>query len=354
MKCSQLYVKIKKRTVFFLKFLKNQIGDFIMNTALHYDPLDCYKQKLEGAHRQNVAEYFDALTERSGIDVEKNRKTVAEHKAKLSEIKKLKDRLFWLKFLRVLLFIIAGAALVLSFGIIHPLIGIPIAAASLLSVFLWLNKRIKGYGSAVDKKTAEAESLYREALSQMQALNDLFSEDATLLLFEKTNPAFHFERNFSNDMSCDLRTNYDMPEYLDENVSVLDTLSGCYNKNPFVYLRRLVHSLGTEIYRGYRTISWTEYYTDSKGNRRTRRRTQTLCASVEKPKPFYRVDTALHFGAAGAPDLTFSREGKHVNLKSDASIERMVKRREKKFEKKSRKAISQGESFMSMSVGISR
>ncbi len=319
-----------------------------MDTALHYDPLDFYKDELMPSHKQNVEEYFNALTMQSGINVEENRKTVSEHEAKLKSIDGLKTGLFWLKFLRIALFIIAALSVILSISAISPFIGVPLAAASLLLVFLWLNKKIKGYDERLAKENKAAAALYEQALSQMKPLNELFSEDATLSLFEKTHPSFRFEKSFSEDMSQNLRTNYDMPKYDDENVSVLDTLSGHYNNNPFVYLRRLVHTLGMETYHGYRTISWRESYRDSKGNYRTRVRTQTLHASVTMPKPFYKVDTVLHFGAVGAPDLSFSREGKNINLKSDASIDKIVKRGEKKIAKKSRKAVSRGESFMSM------
>ena len=320
-----------------------------MDASFAYDPLDYYKEHLKPTHEQNVREYFENITRLSAIDVEQNRKTVREYNGKLKQIEKLKNRLFWLKFLRVSLFVISGILLLFSLlEQVSYLISLPVLAVSLLFVFLWLNKKIGGFDKTLENENAAARALYEKALSQMAPLNNLFSESATLSLFEKTNPNFKFSKNLSYKTARDFRENYDMPEYDDENVSVLDTLSGYYNDNPFVYLRRLIHTLGEGVYHGYRTISWTEYYRDSNGRSRTRLRTQTLRASVVKPKPYYHVDTCLHFGAQAAPDLSFSREGTNVNQKSDAAIDRLVKQGEKKLKRRSEKAISRGDSFVGM------
>jgi hypothetical protein len=319
-----------------------------MDTAFQYDPLDYYKDVLKKRHEENIREYFDALTKSSGIDVGKNRETVKKHSEAVENAKKLKSRLSLLKFFKVLLYIIAAVALILSFGVIHYGIGISVAVISLLLIFLLFNKKIKTVCALLSEQDRIADGLYREALAQMECLNALFTEEATLELFEKTNPRFHFEKNYSEKTSQNLIKNFDKLPYDNEQASVLDTLSGYYNENPFVYLRTLHHTLGTEIYHGYRTISWTESYRDSKGNSRTRVRTQTLHAQVSKPKPYYSVDTVLHFGATGAPNLSFSREGKEINLKSDRAIEKAIEHGGKKLEKKAQQAISRGESFVTV------
>ena len=320
-----------------------------MDASFAYDPLDYYKEYLKPTHEKNVSDYFDELTRLSGVDVLENRKTVREYRDKEKQIEKLKNRLFWLKFLRVSLFVLSGILILLSLlEVISFYISLPVSILAVLSVFVWLNKKIGGFDKTLENENAALNALYQKALLEMAPLNNLFSESATLSLFEKTNPHFKFSKNFSYKTARDLRENYDMPEYDDDNVSVLDTLSGYYNDNPFVYLRRLIHTLGEGVYYGYRTISWTEYYRDANGKTRTRVRTQTLRASVVKPKPYYHVDTCLHFGAQAAPDLSFSREGKNINRKSDGAIERMVKSGEKKLKRRSEKAIGRGDSFVGM------
>ncbi len=322
--------------------------------SLHYDPLDYYKQNLEQKHKGNIEELFEQLTKTSGVDIEKNRKTVAEYKTGLKAVEKMKNRSFWLCFLRVVMFVLAAAALILGIvffntGWYIPTICFALAVILPVLVFVFLNKKIKNLNSRLEAENERAKRLYGEALSQMSSLNALFNEKMTLQLFEKTNPRFKFESNFSSELSDELRQNCDMPYFNDnEDFSVIDALSGRYNKNPFVYLRRLVCKMGMEIYHGYKVISWTETYRDSKGNRRTRTRTQTLHAQVSKPKPFYHTDTLLYFGAQGAPDLCFSREGKNINLKSDGAIERFVKKGEKQNKKRAQKAIADGGGFTAM------
>ena len=321
--------------------------------SLHYDPLDFYNQNLKLKHQQNVEDCFNELTQRSGIDVEANRKTVARYKEKLSSIDKTRKKTFWLGFLRAAMIVTAVLGVVLSIGLASespymPIILLPIAILLTVLVFVSINPKIKKLKGSLQEEEAQAKKIYGEAMEQMAPLNASFDEKMTLSLFEKSMPLFHFSENFTEEMSLDLRQNFDMPTYDDPETSVIATLSGKYNENPFVYIRRLIHQMGTETYHGYRVISWTESYTDSEGKRRTRTRTQTLHAQVVKPKPYYSVDTRLHFGAQAAPDLSFNREGNNINEKSDGAIERYVKRGERKNAKRTVRALSKGESFMAM------
>lgn len=321
--------------------------------ALQYDPLDFYKGRLEKTHKENVEACFGELTEKSGINIEENRKTVASYKSLLKKLDKLKNKRFWLKFLRVVMWILAIVSVVASIALAgeYPyllLICLPISALLIVLIFLKLTPTIRGMDSTISEKEREASALRAKAEMQMSPLNSLFTREMTLELFEKSFPNFHFSKHFTEELSRELRDCYDMAEYNDNEISVIDTLAGRYNENPFVYLRRKKHTMGTQIYHGYRTISWRETYRDSDGKTRTRIRTQTLHAQVVKPKPYYSIDTRLHFGADGAPNLTFSREGHNINLKSDKAIARIVKRGEKAIKKKSAKALGKGGGFTAM------
>jgi hypothetical protein len=57
----------------------------------------------------------------------------------------------------------------------------------------------------------------------------------------------------------------------------------------------------------------------------------------------------LNYCAQGGPELTFSRDASHLDLKSEKQIERHVKRGEKKIKKKENKAIGQNSEFTGMS-----
>ena len=143
--------------------------------------------------------------------------------------------------------------------------------------------------------------------------------------------------------------NYDFCEYNEDEESTVDVLAGHYNENPFLFENKLIHTMGTETYHGYKTIHWTETYRDSNGKLRTRTRSQTLHATVTKPKPFYRTQIVLNYCSQGGPELSFSRDATHLERKNERQIERYVKRGERKLKRKTDKAIANNQDFMSMS-----
>ena len=102
--------------------------------------------------------------------------------------------------------------------------------------------------------------------------------------------------------------NYDFSERAGDWQSTVDVLSGTYNKNPFLFEQKLVHTMGVETYHGYRTISWTETYRGSDGKTHTRTRTQTLHASgnrfyhPENPDPTIFISRT----PAGAENITLA------------------------------------------------
>jgi len=200
----------------------------------------------------------------------------------------------------------------------------------------------------LEEERKVAKRLLDTAWQEMAPLNALFKERDAIDLLEKTLPEIDFDDFYSAERERELRELCGYAPKFDENRSVLDTLSGEYKENPFLFERYLIHRMGEEVYHGHLTISWTERYRDGNGNLRTRRRTQTLHASVTKPKPFYHEDTVLKYFPQGAPDLSFTREGLYHDDKSEKQIERMVKKGEKKLQKKAQEAMEAGKSFTEM------
>ncbi len=321
---------------------------------LLYEPLKYFESEGRQKHEKNIDDFFSELHSRSGVDAEANKKTVEEYKQKKAKAEKLAKKLSGKKALRVLLFILAGISLILTIaGIVLPdalmiIVGVLIVASSLLFIFLKLNKTIKSFAELLEKKNAEVEKILSLAYEQMAPLNALFGEKDTVKLVEKTIPELNFDEYFSYNRENQMKELYGYNPDEDEARSTLDTLSGEYKGNPFLFERELINYMGQEVYRGHLTISWTETYRDSKGNIRTRRRTQTLTATVTKPKPMYRTDTTLKFFAQGAPDLTFTREGLYHDDKSEKQIEKLVKKGEKKLKKKAEDALKEGRDFTEM------
>lgn len=296
--------------------------------AVIFNPLEDFGSKYQSAHFNNTNKFFEKLVEQSGVNIEQNRETVRLYNEYKDNLSKLKKKLNWWRFLRVLMCI--------------TLILIPL-------VILKITPKIRAIRAEIeeaDKRTAE---LLAEANRQMLPLNQLFTDRDALNIIEATLPLLSFDNCFSAKQEADMKINYDFSEFNADEQSTVDVLAGTYNENPFLFENKIVHTMGTEVYHGYKTIHWTETYHDSNGKLRTRTRSQTLHATVTKPKPFYDTQIVLNYCAQGGPELSFSRDASHLEQKSEKQIEKLVKRGEKKLKKKTDKAISQNSNFMSMS-----
>lgn len=298
-----------------------------MNSII-YNPLQEYENKFKDLHLQNVNNFFEKLVEQSNVDIEGNRKTVQQYNEYKDNVKKLKRKLNLYRVLRVLMII--------------TIILIPL-------VVLKTTPKIRELREEIEFADKKAEELLVIATQQMAPLNKIFTDRDALGLIEETIPLMSFELSFSAKQELDMKVNYDFNEYIPNEQSTLDVLAGKYNENPFLFENKLVHRMGTETYHGYKTISWTETYRDSNGKLCRRTRTQTLHATVTKPKPYYSNQVVLNYGSQGGPDLSFSRDASHLERKSEKEIERHVKRGEKKLKRMTDKAISQNKDFMSMS-----
>lgn len=298
-----------------------------MNSVI-YSPLEEYDNKLKSTHLENTTQFFEELVKRSGVDIEKNRETVRQYQKYKEDLSKLKKKLNWLRFFRVLMCITV---------LLIPL------------VILKMTPKIKALRSEIAEAQERADQLLEEAKAQMLPLNQLFTDWDCLSLVEKNIPLLSFDRRFSVEQEADMILNYDFCEPDGNEQSTLDVLAGRYNENPFLFENKLIHTMGMETYHGYKTIHWTETYRDSDGKLRTRTKSQTLHATVTKPKPFFNTRVVLNYCAQGGPDLSFSRDASHLEQKSEREIERFVKRGEKRLKKKSDKALKNNGDFTSMS-----
>ncbi|MBR6682180.1 MAG: hypothetical protein IKL40_04255, partial [Clostridia bacterium] len=298
-----------------------------MNSAI-YNPLEEYEGRFKELHLNNVTTFFEELVSKSGVDIDKNRDTVKKYNELNESLKKLRKKRNLLRFFRVLMII--------------SIILIPF-------VFWKMTPKIRALKAEIDSGDQKAKELYDEAMCQMAPLNTLFTDKDALRIIEKTLPLISFDNCFSIDQENDMKTNYDFCDFNDEEQSTVDVLAGKYNENPFLFENKTIHTMGTATYDGYKTIYWTETYRDSDGKWRTRTRSQTLHATVTKPKPYYNTQVTLTYCTQGGPDLSFSRDATHLEQKSERELERYVKKGEKKLKKMTDKAIKNNEDFMSMS-----
>ncbi|MBR7101261.1 MAG: hypothetical protein IKC74_03135 [Clostridia bacterium] len=330
-----------------------------MNQKL-LEPLKYYEDEGRATHEKNVNEYFDRLVASSGINAEENRATAKKYYDENAIASKLDKKVKSLKAWRIFLIILSVIGVILlavSFtqfsisagrGTILLLIGIGLTVGSLLLIFLRINKRIKGLAEELSAHKAAAQRLLNEAWGQMAPLNGLFDERDTLTLMETTLPEIDFESTFTKEQEELFKKHYDFIDLESQECSMTAALSGKFEGNPFLFCQCYMHEIKNVTYTGSLVISWTETYRDSNGKTRTRRRTQTLTASVVKPKPFYHYNNYLAYGSQAAPKLTFSRAPQVKSNMDDKDIEKKVKKGEKKLKKKAQKALTKGGTFQEM------
>jgi hypothetical protein len=264
----------------------------------------------------------------SGVDPAANAKTVAHYNDLRENLAKLRRKLGWWRFWRVIMCI----------------------TLVLIPVVIWkTNPAIRNLREEIDQVDDRADALFAEAQAQMQPLNRLFTARDSLNLVQTTIPMLSFEPYFSVEQEEDMRVNYDFTPDDGNEQSTLDVVAGHYNGNPFLFENKRIHTIGTETYHGYRTITWTETYYDSDGKLQRRTRSETLHATVVKPKPFYNNRVTLRYCSQGGPELSFHRDASHMERKSEKEIQRIVKKGEKKLKKLTDEAIRNDGDFMSMS-----
>lgn len=331
-----------------------------MNELL-LEPLKYYEKVGAAEHEKNLAEYVDSLVDKSGVDIAQNRATAKKYRAEKAAIAKLEKSRSGKKTLRgfLIFFMIVGIALAIygiyaltadsaSTGGICLGIGAPLIVLCIVLIKVVINPAIKALEKLLAEREKVAKELLDEAEKQVAPLNALFKDDDTLRLIEKTMPEFVFENRFSAERQEQFVKHYDLEVDQGKNCSVLDTLSGSFIENPFVYCAQKVHYMSSHTYHGTLVITWTETYRDSNGKTQRRTRTQTLHASVTRPKPEYYTRKQLFYGCQAAADLSFSREPKHSERLSEAEREHKVQKGTKKLKKKEAKALQGKGNFQGM------
>lgn len=327
------------------------------------EPQKYYIQQLEQQFADSTKQMFDDLVKQSGISEEANRATCKEYYAELENIKNASQLLAkkrslkgFLVFCCVLMLITAVVGVVgivqqlfvAIVGVILAVVGVALFIVFLMLIKKKVNPAIQDADALVNEHQKIADEKKAEAFRQMSPLNRLFDSDMTRKLIVKAVPLLTIDRNFNVRRYDYLSGKYGFGP-TDENESVLNVMSGEIIGNPFVIQKKLVMNMGMETYTGSLVITWTTHYTDSQGHSHTQVHTETLHASVQKPKPFYSRRTTLIYGNDAAPDLSFSHEPTHAERLSERELERKVRQGERKIEKMARKSISKGGNFTDMS-----
>lgn len=339
-----------------------------MENLKQYTPLDEYKNAYKAQHEHNVSEYFEDLVKQSAVDEQENRITVKKIRQKEKEVaefdKKNRQLKNWRGFL-IFIIVVAIFALVYFTAEISPgkshnnhYIWISVGLAALVVMFIILivkkiNPQIKSFTQTLEELNKTLEELVESAYGQLSSLFALFNRQISSRLMEKTYPLIQLDDFFEIRRYDYLNRKYGLPDSSkNHNESTFFAQSGEINGNPFCFFKTLNHFMGSKIYEGTKTIYWTEYYTDGDGKRKSRSRSQMLCAYVTKPFPEYYESTYLVYGNEAAPNLIFNRKPSFAGECEDArSLEKKIKREIKDLEAETRKRVKRGENFTMMGNG---
>lgn len=333
-----------------------------------YDPLNEFQPLLK-KHQENVENYFNNLVKKSNIDVEKNKATVKKINKSKQETTKMENKLKGLSFWKIFMIICIVLFSLFFIGYIIALFWpiniydqydalifhienkivkalVIILSMSLLFIILFstlLGKiiipKIKNMTVLKNKEEEKLNNFLLEANDQMKPLNALFKHGTRETLFNQSIPLIKLDRYFDKQKLSRLENDFDLNEYNNDEQSFYYVKSGEIKGNPFVIAGDVTHTMGTKIYYGHLTISWSETYSDSQGHIHTRTRTETLTASLKKPYPYYNKCNYLILGSEVEPKLSFSRSPIYAHKKTDKELEKYIKSKTKELTKKADKNI---------------
>lgn len=337
-----------------------------MDTSL-LSPVSTYNKTLKDSEEKNANEYFNKLVEKSKMDVELNRKTCKQYydlcylrDNSAKKVRSYKAKRVWLILLAcfsgilAVTFIILSATQVLPWfvGLIIGLVGAGLVVFSILWIVKKINKALKNQEAILADLTNQCNQKLNEAQLQMQPLNSLFDWNMQTEVFSTTAPKVQLDKYF-DWKKLDLmsrRFNYD--ENRTDKSSIYYVQSGSINGNPIVIERDFDQKMGTKVYTGSRTITYTVTVRDSQGHTRTETRSQVLTASVKKPYPTYDYSSYLFYGNDAAPDLSFKRTATGLINKTEKDFDKIVRKKDNKVIKMSQKAVvydRDGSTFTAMS-----
>lgn len=320
-------------------------------SAEEYNPLERYASEFKESFSRNASEFFDALVQRSGVDAAENKRLVQAYYRLSNEADRADSKHSWLVFLIVLSVIalcLSGGLLIWS--IVEKTLpfdwfmenrtqnqcicgGLALLCGGLL---FWLVPAMKRQRQIRDEKRNAANEKRAEAQRQLDALNRLYTWDIPVRLFEKTVPNFKFDHFSSQARMLQFADEYGWDGKFDNETSVLFTQSGDLAGNPFAFCNLLSQYWGSETYYGSITIHWTTRERDSNGKLQTVHHSETLTASVTKPKPEYANHSILVYGNEAAPNLSFTRECSGLAQESGFWGSLKIRSERKKLERFSR------------------
>lgn len=280
-----------------------------------YDPLNEYDKVFRERFREIAEKTFDSLVSESKIDIEANRKTCKEIQDTDQILSSVKSKISRWTFWAVVQWIIVGVGIFVAIQYYESFTEkwqFPALIALIIICFFYVILRvhphIKKLKKERDNLSATLKELTDKAWAQMKPLNRLYDWDILTRMMTKTVPRLEFDPYFTNQRLADLKEVYNWDDSFNEGRSILYSLSGLINGNPFVLCRAKKMIMGSKTYYGSKTIYWTTREVGSDGKMHSVSHSETLTASVTADYPEYFEKARLFYGNTAAPDLKFYRK----------------------------------------------
>lgn len=292
-----------------------------MNPQDLLEPSRLYKLGLKEEHHERVVKFFDDLTKTGEVNIEENKVTCSSIYRKQAEVQKAQNKLgnmVWLALLfGILCLIIIG--IILFIKVYKP------RKQKLQSLIVKLNKEI--------------DELTHQAWAQMSKLNSLFNDDIPARLFQASVPLIQMDRNFDIKKYEMLVEKYGMWGSSAANRSVLNLQTGSILGNPFVFFKDKVMNMVPHTYVGTRIVTYTRRVYSKEGSYNVTV-TETLRATITKPKPEYSQETYLVYANEAAPHLTFTRSPSPMQGMDEKEREKYVRKHEDDLLKRAKKVTT--------------
>lgn len=296
-----------------------------------FEPIALYRDQLRQKHADATKALFDDLVRQAGVEPRANAATVRELRSLETRLATARKSLGRWKALHKTLVVLGWILVIVLVGIL---------------LLLLARKKVKPRVEALEKAVSDLQlardSKEQEAWAQMAPLNALFDWQMPARLAAETAPILQIDPFFTQGRLRDLQRTFDWDESIlgDPSArSLLYSVSGEINGNPFVLARSFCREWVQQTYQGSLTISYVVRVPNADGRgSHLETRHQTLHASVHKPAPSYYKDTFLIFGNDAAPALRFSRSPSPLSAEdpSTRSGRRHLAAAIKKLEKFSR------------------
>lgn len=327
------------------------------------EPLKYYYEEIKDNFSEKIVNFFEELVAKSNINIEENMILSKEYEELALEKDKISRKFKNLKIFATILITVVIISIILAiffyfsnknyltrniiFKIIFCLV---ISTALFIFRFTVLAKKIELTEQLLKEFEEKCSQKLYECYHSMLPLNELMDSKYTFELINKNIPFVKFDPYFDMKRFEEMYYVYGMHDNSDTNFSTLEAASGHILGNPFVLLKEMKHEVLLHEYKGSLTISWSERrYNYSTQKYETVRRSETLYATIKKPKPVYSNFVSLIFANDVASNLTFNRYPGHIEKLSESALNKKIKKQEKKLNKLEEKSIAGNSSFMTMS-----